>query len=390
VRTGDSRFQARIVLTVAGGHFLHDMFSSFLAPFLPLVIDKFSLSMVLAGLLTVFFRLPSLFNPFLGGFADRVDLRYLFILAPGATAMAISLVGVMPNYASICFLLLLAGVSAAIYHVVGPVVIARSAGGLVGRGMSLWMTAGELARTVGPIVAVAVVGWWGFERAYPVMIVGLVATGYMFLRLKDVSTVGPVRTSGSLIQTWRRLRPVMFPLAWLILARAFISATLINYLPTYMVGMGQSLWFGGVCLAVLELFGTAGTFFGGPLSDRAGRGRILWASMLTAPLFMLVFLNVHGWIVFPVLACLGISFFAGSPVMLALVQDHAKGSRATANGLFMGINFCIAALVLLLVGRLVDVLGFQTAFTLSACMGFVGLPAVFFLPRPVREDNIKK
>ena len=275
-------------------------------------------------------------------------------------------------------------------HVVGPVVIARSAGGLVGRGMSLWMTAGELARTVGPIVAVAVVGWWGFERAYPVMIVGLVATGYMFLRLKDVSTVGPVRTSGSLIQTWRRLRPVMFPLAWLILARAFISATLINYLPTYMVGMGQSLWFGGVCLAVLELFGTAGTFFGGPLSDRAGRGRILWASMLTAPLFMLVFLNVHGWIVFPVLACLGISFFAGSPVMLALVQDHAKGSRATANGLFMGINFCIAALVLLLVGRLVDVLGFQTAFTLSACMGFVGLPAVFFLPRPVREDNIKK
>lgn len=37
------------LLIISGGHFIHDVFSSFLAVFLPLLINKFELSMVLAG-----------------------------------------------------------------------------------------------------------------------------------------------------------------------------------------------------------------------------------------------------------------------------------------------------------------------------------------------------
>ena len=42
-------FRTKKVVVITGGHFVHDVFSSFLAPFLPLLIGKFQLSMVLAG-----------------------------------------------------------------------------------------------------------------------------------------------------------------------------------------------------------------------------------------------------------------------------------------------------------------------------------------------------
>ena len=42
-KTHLSAFQTPQVLTVASGHFVHDVFSSFLAPWLPLLIEKLTL-----------------------------------------------------------------------------------------------------------------------------------------------------------------------------------------------------------------------------------------------------------------------------------------------------------------------------------------------------------
>ncbi|MBW1744737.1 MAG: MFS transporter [Deltaproteobacteria bacterium] len=174
--TFSARFETGQVLTVASGHFVHDVFTSFLAPWLPLLIEKLSLSLALAGSLTVFLRIPAIFNPIIGVIADRVDMRWMVIAAPAVTAVCMSLIGLAPSYGVVCVLLSTAGFSAAVFHVPGPVMIARVSGSQVGKGMSFFMAAGEFARTVGPLVAVAAVALWGFEGSYPVMIIGLIAS----------------------------------------------------------------------------------------------------------------------------------------------------------------------------------------------------------------------
>ena len=90
-------FQTGRVLTVAGGHLIHDTFTSFLPPLLPLIIQKLGLSLTLAGSLAAFQQFPGLINPLLGLLADRGSLRWLAILAPTLTAAAMSLsAGVRP------------------------------------------------------------------------------------------------------------------------------------------------------------------------------------------------------------------------------------------------------------------------------------------------------
>ncbi|MGD9310166.1 MAG: MFS transporter, partial [Desulfosarcina sp.] len=92
------RFNLPGVIAVSMGHFVHDVYSSFLAPLLPLLIEKLSMTLTQAGLLSTAMQLPALINPWIGRLADRSSVRWLIILAPALTAIPMSLIGVAPTY----------------------------------------------------------------------------------------------------------------------------------------------------------------------------------------------------------------------------------------------------------------------------------------------------
>ncbi|MBT7887942.1 MAG: MFS transporter, partial [Deltaproteobacteria bacterium] len=93
-----NNFQTVDAVAISITHLLHDIYSSFLAPILPLLIEKLSISYSSAGFLTVAQRLPSLLNPFVGLIADKISIRYFVIFAPAITAISMSLLGIAPNY----------------------------------------------------------------------------------------------------------------------------------------------------------------------------------------------------------------------------------------------------------------------------------------------------
>ena len=87
------KFQTGNVVLIAFSHLIHDIYGSFLAPILPLLIEKLGFSYTLAGFLAVAQRFPSLLNPLLGVIADRTSVRYFLIIAPTVTAISMSLLG---------------------------------------------------------------------------------------------------------------------------------------------------------------------------------------------------------------------------------------------------------------------------------------------------------
>jgi FSR family fosmidomycin resistance protein-like MFS transporter len=164
-------------------------------------------------------------------------------------------------------------------------------------------------------------------------------------------------------------------------------ASLGVFLPTFMVGQGRSLWFGGTALAVVELSGVIGTLVSGSLSDRLGRRLVILGAMIGSPVLMLLFLAAPTRTGLPLLLLLGFCVFASAPIMLAIVQDHAHGMRATANGIYMGINFLAVSCATVLVGWMGDLLGLRAAFAWSAVLALFGLPSIYFLPRRTRTDG---
>jgi FSR family fosmidomycin resistance protein-like MFS transporter len=371
-------FQTEQVLTISSGHFVHDVYSAFLAPLLPLLIEKMSLTLTQAGSLNAFMQFPAILTPLIGHLADKNNLRYLVIIAPGLTATAMSAMGIAPGFGSLALILILAGISSAFFHAPAPAMVGQISGRRVGKGMSWFMTGGELARTVGPLVAVWAASIWALEGMFRVVIIGWGTSALLFWRLRDIP-ISP-RRQGSLQSILPKLRTLFLPLFFIIFFRMFMLVCMTTYLPTYLSLRGSTLLMAGASLSVLELAGAAGALSGGTLSDRLGRKPLLMGITILAPLLMVAFLNVKGWLLVPVLLSYGFVSISAGPVFLALIQDNFPENRAVSNGLYISMNFLLRSLVMILVGIAGDAFGLQTAFWGSAGLALLGLVGIFMLP----------
>jgi FSR family fosmidomycin resistance protein-like MFS transporter len=378
---GQKSFQAAEILVLSLAHFVHDVYSSFLAPLLPLLIEKLSMSLTQAGFLSAVMQLPALLNPFIGQLADRASLRYFVILAPLMTAVPMSLIGLAPSYGVLLLLLFMAGISVAMFHVPAPVMIARMAGSRKGRGMSFFMTGGELARTVGPLTAVGAVALLGLEGFWPVMVVGIAASCLLYWRFRRVDlSFHNKKQKTSLKTTFRNMRHVLLPLTVIVLARSFMHGSLTAFLPTFIQSQTGNIWQGGLALTLFEAAGVAGVLLAGSFSDHLGRRRMLFISLVGAPLSVLLFVYSSDWLRFLALLSCGFMLLSTTPVMLALVQEHAGDSPAAANGMFMMISFLARSSVVVLIGLIADHTGLETAYLISAAAGCAGIPFILLLP----------
>jgi FSR family fosmidomycin resistance protein-like MFS transporter len=376
----ETEFQSEQVLPIAGAHFVHDI--STVAPLLPVLIEKLSLSLTQAGTLTAILQLPAMLNPFIGYMADKVSLRYFVILAPAVTATLISAISFANSYWAVAILLFMTGISVAAFHAPSPAMIARVAGRKVGLGMSLYMGAGELSRTVGPLIAVWAVTLWTLDGFYRIVLLGWATSLILFWRLRKVPA--RVEKPASLRGALPAIKQLFVPLTLYVVFRNFVNISLSTYLPTYMKSQGASLIVSGAALSILEFAGVVGALVGGTLSDRIGRKQMLLASTLGSIALMFVFLNVGGWWLVPVLLALGFTTLSTSPVMMAMVQDHLPKNRAAGNGLYMLSNFLIRPIAMVSIGYIGDRVGLHSAFLWSAMISLLAIPAILKLPEKPR------
>jgi FSR family fosmidomycin resistance protein-like MFS transporter len=381
--TEEKEFQADRVITISAGHAMHDTYTAFLAPLLPVFKESLALSNAQLGWLTVFNQIASLLQPAIGHLADRKNLRLLVILTPAVTATTMSLLGIAPTYAVLAVLLLAAGLSSATLHSVAPVIAGRLSGRNLGRGMGIWMLGGELGRFLGPLV----IGTYFLLRpdslhSLPLLMFGgWLASVLLYVRLRDVEW-RPSDSENGLPwqQALRSMGPFLVPLIAIIAVRAFMSAVLTTYLPVFLVDEGAAAATASFSLSVLEAAGVIGALLGGSLSDRLGRRMTLFLSLVTTPPLMLAFLFLDGWLRWPLLLLLGLSALSVVPVLMALVQESFPESRALANGVYMALNFGIRAGVVVVVGTMGDLWGMRLAFLVSAVIPLLGLPFLRLFP----------
>lgn len=377
------KFQTGNIFLISFAHFIHDVYSSFLAPILPLLIEKLSMSYTLAGALTIAQRLPSLFNPLVGLLADKVSLKYFIIFSPTVTVIVMSLLGLAPSYIFLVIILLIMGVSASMFHVPAPVMIKHIAGDRIGKGMSFFMLGGELARSVGPIVILGGVSLWGLEGTYRLIPFGLIASITLFFRFKNITVKKPennIKTK-KVISAFKKLLPLFIIIFGIIFFNSIIKGTLTTFLAVYLTDKGESLWYAGMALSIFQFAGAAGTFFSGTISDKIGRRKILIIASFLNPILLFLFIISTSMVSFFVLILLGFFLFSFTPVLLALVNESTSELPTFLNGIFMTINFLTSAIAIAAIGVSADFFSLNTTYLLSSLIGLGTIPFVFMLKK---------
>jgi len=372
------------VLTISFSHLLHDIYSSFLAPILPLLIDKMQIGYTLAGFLSFVQRVPALLNPLVGLLADKVSVKYFVILAPSITSIAMSLLGVAPTYVVLMILCFTMGVSAAIFHVPAPVMIKQVAGDRVGKGMSFYMMGGELARTLGPLTILGAVSLWGLEGTYRLIPFGIFTSFLLFFRIRTLKITANFNNDKKITgikKTLSQFSSLFYSIAGFTASRALMKSALTTFLPTFLMANGASLWMGGISLAAIQFSGALGTLFCGSLSDKLGREKTLMLIALSSPVLMLIFMITGGVFRFIVLLFMGFFLFAPNPVMLAMVQELPSDRPAFLNSIYMTINFLIGAITNVLIGIMADLVGWEISYFIAAGLSILALPFVMRLKK---------
>ena len=169
-------FQKGKVLTISAAHFVHDCYTAFLAPALPLIIEKLGISLRndrTAGSDPAHpLPVQSLYRDHCRTTGDALhgDLltcTYSPFHEPDRDGTGIYI----PGHTSFLF-----------RNQFHPLAYSHPghgkavSGKRTGKGMSYYMVGGELARTAGPLIILGVISLWGLEGTWKMMPLGFVAS----------------------------------------------------------------------------------------------------------------------------------------------------------------------------------------------------------------------
>jgi FSR family fosmidomycin resistance protein-like MFS transporter len=380
------------VATISLAHLAHDTYSSFLAPILPLLIEKLGLSLSMSAFLDIARKSPSLFNPFFGLLAQRSDARYFVILSPAITAIVMSLLGTAQSYVILIFLLIISGISSTLFHIPSPGIIKASSGKKLGRGMSFYMVGGELARTIGPLLITAGVSLWGLEGTWRLIPFGLIASLILYYKLKDFKFTQPNFTKkpekGDALSEFKHFLPLFSVMSGFMLFQSSMKMATTLYLAVYMTQHGFSIWYASIAISVLQFFGVIGTFLSGTLSDKFGRQKVLMFMSSGAAISMVLFLcSSTIYTLFPSLALLGIFMFANAPILLSIVHELDTKMPIFINSIYMTINFGITSISVLMLGVFGDHIGLNTTYKIASVLAFIAIPFAMSLNFMIKKVN---
>ena len=98
------------IVALSMGHFINDMYVGFLAPLLPLLIDKIGLTLTMAaGLASLLSIFTSMAQPVFGHIADKIKHPYLAVFGPLLTATFLSSIGRAHSYLMLVVIIVFAG-----------------------------------------------------------------------------------------------------------------------------------------------------------------------------------------------------------------------------------------------------------------------------------------
>ncbi|MCQ2604818.1 MAG: MFS transporter [Spirochaetia bacterium] len=389
------KFDIFAVSCMGLSHFSHDIFSHFVSPLLPILIQNLGMNYTMGGMISLFHRLPAFFNPAFGKIVARHDNRLILCTTLLVTSAAICCITLAPTYWVLCLLILIMGISACFYHIAAMVMTREHAGSRSGAGMSFFMTGGELARGFGPIIVLAAVAAWGEKRIYFLFPIALLISALIFFKFrtkKDGAHHSSKKAEAPFLKILSEYRGFITVCFLLSLARAFVASVLNSFLPTYLTERGYSLWFSGASLAALQFAAVVGTFLAGIISDRLGKlNTIIFISIITPMLtFAFVFFSLmpnHTVIMEIFIILVGFFSFATAPVIMAMMQDRGALYPTTFSSIYSMIDFLTIAVALTITGYLSDIFTMASAFKICAVISCMALPLAVWMK--IKEKRTK-
>jgi FSR family fosmidomycin resistance protein-like MFS transporter len=369
------------------GHMWVDASQGILPVALVKLKEAFALSYFQVGAVTAVLNFTSsVIQPLFGFVADRYRLGWFVPWGIVWTALSMGLLGWAPSYVLILLLVGFAGLGTAAFHPRAMMTVSLVSGNRKGLGAAVFVTGGNLGFALGPVVGSFLVLGFGLHATLglvgPGLILALAILLYPvdFLKRESLSrrstAEAPPGKEASI--PWIALILVCL----IVTLRSWVYISFITYLPMFLHGQGVEIGKASLMLTVFLAGGAAAGLYGGHLSDRIGRIKVIVVSMLLYPVFMsMAILSKEPWL-WILIGASGAALLASFSVTIVLAQELLPRNLGLASGLILGLGFGTGGLGVAVSGLIADSVGLYKAVWVLALVPVFGSILAAFVRTP--------
>ena len=264
------------------------MATSLLPAIYPMLKSGFDLSFAQIGVLTLVYQgIASMLQPVIGLYTDHRPQPYFLPFGMTCTLLGLATLAFAPSY-----LVLLAGggllgIGSAIFHPELSRLARLASGGAHGFAQSLFQVGGNAGNSLAPLLAAffilprgqSSIAWFALVALAGIIVLSVVGRWYK----NSGHTVRKSARSAAarLALPAAQVRRAIAVLVALIFSKFFYLSSITSYYIFYLMHrFDMSTQSAQLCLFVFLVSAAVGTFVGGPIGDRIGRKRVIWASIL--------------------------------------------------------------------------------------------------------------
>ena len=377
------------ILLMFLGHIWVDASQGILPVVLTQLKELFSLNYFQVGVIMMVLSVTSsVIQPFFGMISDRFSTGWFVPVGIIWTAVTMGLLGWAPNYTFAIVLVGLTGLGTAAFHPRAMMAVFFSSRTRRGLGAAIFATGGNLGFAIGPVVGGFLIFGFGLHATLglvPLALLLFLAILFYpsnFLkqesRRRDQHRDAPETT---LSIPWVSIIAVCL----IVTLRSWVYTSLFTYLPMFLESKGVPIRMGSSMLTVFLAGGAAAGLYGGHLSDRFGRRRVIVVTMLLYPILASLFIVMEGVWLWLLAAASGAALLASFSVTIVLTQELMPRHLGLASGLSLGLAFGTGGLGSALSGYLADGFGLDTTMWILAMAPLLAAVFPAFI-RPISQE----
>jgi FSR family fosmidomycin resistance protein-like MFS transporter len=368
-----------VLFAISFSHLLNDTIQALLPAIYPMLKNSFNLSFAQLGWITFTFQCTaSLFQPIVGWITDKKPMPHSLAAGMGLTLAGLLALALADNYALVLVSAATVGLGSAIFHPEASRVAHMAAGKRRGFAQSLFQLGGNFGSALGPLLAALIVvsrgkghvAWFSLLAFLGVIVLWKIGTWQKnnFHRITRKHAAG-----GSQLPR-RKVVAALAVLVALIFSKYVYLASMTTYYTFYVIHhFGVSVKTSQLLLFVFLFAVALGTIIGGPVGDRIGRKRVIWASILGVAPFSLLLPHVGLTGVVILTVFIGVILASAFSAILVYAQELVPGKVGMIAGLFFGLAFGIAGIGAAALGQLADHTSIEFVFRICAYLPLIGL-----------------
>ncbi|MDB6060153.1 MAG: transporter [Verrucomicrobiaceae bacterium] len=372
----------KILGAISFSHFLNDLMQSLLLAIYPLLKGTFALSFAQIGLITLTYQITaSLLQPLVGLHTDRYPKSYSLAVGMGFTFIGLLTLAVAPNYTMLLVASALVGTGSSVFHPEASRVARLASGGQHGLAQSVFQVGGNAGSAFGPVLAAWIIiphgqrtiAWFSLAALLAMFILVQIAGWYRHAQTQHIKQRDAQRAVKPLLSP-RKVAGALAVLMALVFSKYFYLTSLTSYYTFYLMQKFQLTAQAAQGPLFVFLFAVAaGTVLGGPIGDRIGRKRVIWASILGVAPFTLLLphVDLHWTIILTFI--IGFIIASAFSAILVFAQELMPGKVGMVSGLFFGFAFGMGGIGAAVLGKVADLHGIVYVYHLCAYLPLLGV-----------------